>query len=212
MTIFRQDSGNHVMGMDEKEIQELTRQSMKQLVNPDNVPALIDDLKKNKDWKVRRDIVSLLWYSGDVRAVPALIDALKDKDPEVRKHAAFVLGEIADVRAVPALINCLKDKYVRRNAAKALEKITEKCESVEKLNELQKKTEDFFKEWNRKQPQGRTQEKAEMEVRMSKLLTQISKRKAELSKKDGLQLGDTIKKPKDGKKIYREIRKVIRNA
>ncbi len=107
-----------------------------------------------------------------------------------------------------------KDKSVRGNAVIMLKEVVEQCDVVEKLDEIQKAFENSFAEWKIKQPSGRTREKAEMELKLSKLLMDISERKAKLSKKDGeLLLGETVKKPKDkDKKIYRSLRRVGRNG
>ena len=100
---------------------------------------------ENQDQQVERLIRELQDTDSDVRsiaavtlgeigpeaedAVPILIKLLQDQDEEgfVRANAATALGKIGEgaSKAVPALINALRDqdKYVRRDAAEALEKI-----------------------------------------------------------------------------------------
>ena len=48
-------------------------------------------------------------FTGDVRPVPLLLDALKSKNNRIRGSAAEALGRIGDVRAVEPLIEALKD-------------------------------------------------------------------------------------------------------
>ena len=100
---------------------------------------------ENQDQQVERLIRELQDTDSDVRsiaavalgeigpeaedAVPILIKLLQDQDAEgfVRANAATALGKIGEgaSKAVPALINALRDqdKYVRKDAAEALEKI-----------------------------------------------------------------------------------------
>ena len=100
---------------------------------------------ENQDQQVERLIRELQETDSDVRsiaavtlgeigpeaedAVPILIKLLQDQDEEgfVRANAATALGKIGEgaSKAVPALINALRDqdKYVRKDAAEALEKI-----------------------------------------------------------------------------------------
>ena len=100
---------------------------------------------ENQDQQVERLIRELQETDSDVRsiaavtlgeigpeaedAVPILIKLLQDQDAEgfVRANAATALGKIGEgaSKAVPALINALRDqdKYVRKDAAEALEKI-----------------------------------------------------------------------------------------
>ena len=100
---------------------------------------------ENQEQQVERLIRELQDTDSDVRsiaavtlgeigpeaedAVPILIKLLQDQDAEgfVRANAATALGKIGEgaSKAVPALINALRDqdKYVRKDAAEALEKI-----------------------------------------------------------------------------------------
>jgi HEAT repeat protein len=58
--------------------------------------------------------------SGDVEALPVLLEAIDSSDDETRKAAAQALGMIADPRAVPALLTALKDNNVAQEAAWSL--------------------------------------------------------------------------------------------
>ena len=96
-----------------------------------------------------------------------------------------------------------------------IEFVTERIEEFEKhldadrFDVVQKAVESLYRRWLRKQPQGVSEEKIDMQIRFSELMMELSKRKAELSKKDGLLLGETVKKPKKSdKKIYR-VRKAF---
>jgi hypothetical protein len=152
-----------------------------------------------------------------ISEVLVLVEVLKVENENIRKIAAQELVNAAEegrdiTLAVPALVNALSDEYrdVRMDAAEALNAFIEKCNSVEGLDRAQKALETSFTEWLKKQRQGPSPEKIRMKVQISQLLTAISNRKAELSKKDGeLLLGETVKKPKDkDKKMYRSLRKI----
>jgi HEAT repeat protein len=60
------------------------------------VPALIEDLKTNKDGEGRRDAAIGLGSFGEQakEAIPALQAALRDKDARARKAAATALSRI----------------------------------------------------------------------------------------------------------------------
>ncbi len=192
------------MRMDDKEIQKL----IKQLNDPDKrfryraVWALEEAARNGQDI---------------TPAGPALGNALSDENGDVRRNVAWALTRhYANKGEWDKVEELLKhpDKNVRANATEALEKIAKDCESIEMLDVIQKGVENAFKEWKRKQPQEPSKEKIDRQIKTSKFIMRISKRKAELSKKDGeLLLGDTVKKPKNkGKKMYREIRRVSRNG
>ena len=171
------------------------------------IQKLIEQLK-NENPDVRLEAVVTLGEIGDAGAVVPLIGALKDRDKRVRELAAIALGEISDVEAIAALADCLnnKDKDVRRGAVIALAKIAEKSESIEMLEKAQEFIEDAYRKWMSNQSQGPSLKKIRRMLETMKFVGLISKRKAELSKGEML-LGDTVKKPKKGRKIYREIRK-----
>jgi len=94
---------------------------------------LIQALKVD-DRSVRRMVVCILGYIGDVRAVESLAYALKDTDWRVRKNAATSLGKIGDKRAVEVLIQAIKDKYliVQEEEIKDLEVVLERNKDLKK--------------------------------------------------------------------------------
>jgi HEAT repeat protein len=181
----------------------------------------IDDLLKHEDEWVRRDAAYTVEDSP--HKIPERWVKLKIKTIFLVKEIDDIYfplwkkKEILGTERISAILMeflCDKDEKVRRNAVIMLKEVVEQCDVVEKLDEIQKAFENYFTEWLKKQPSGRTREKVEMELKMSKLLMDISKKKAHLSKKDGeLLLGETVKKPKDSnKKIYRNLRRVSRNG
>ena len=187
---------------------------------PPVIPALGNKLTdKNFNFRIEaaetlRDVAE----SGrDITpAVPALISALIDMGGAVcgddaAKALIFYCMNKGEWKKIGELLEH-KNEDVKFRVARAIFEIAKKCESIETLDMIQKTVEDNYREWLRKQPQGISKEKIERQIETSQLLMAIAERKAELSKKDGLQLGDTIKKPKDGKKIYQSIRRVTANG
>jgi len=87
-----------------------------------DVGTLIDLLKSRYQLD-REKAADYLGETGDLMAVPALIDALKD--PSISWIAAESLGKLGDPRAVQPLIDALgsDEKWLRRNAAIALGRI-----------------------------------------------------------------------------------------
>jgi HEAT repeat protein len=149
--------------------------------------------------------------------IPALINALSDEGEDVRCRTAEALTHCyvnkKEWNKVEELLRH-GDYVVRVGAADALKYVSRNCDSIEKLDEIQKAIENSFAEWKRKQPQGPYRERVRRMLETSKLLMDISKKKAELAKRDGeLLLGETVKKPKDSnKKMYRNLRGVSRNG
>ena len=85
-------------------------------------------------------------------------------------------------------------------------------DSVDKLDEAQKSIENSFREYKRKNQKDEIRI-ARRKFEYSQLLMHIAQMKAKLSGKDGdLQLGDTVKKPEKGGKVYRKLRQVNRNG
>jgi cyclophilin family peptidyl-prolyl cis-trans isomerase/HEAT repeat protein len=90
----------------------------------ENLAALIAD----KDARVRKRAALAAGRIGDVRAVPALVEALKTgTDQDVRQLAAFAIGEVESPAGAEALIAVLDDTRepaeVRARAVEALGKI-----------------------------------------------------------------------------------------
>ena len=83
-------------------------------------------IKRTKRRGLLRNVCVALGNSGDVRAVPALIDALHDDEPLIRGHAAWALGQIGGEEAIQALHLAEKNEEeheVRNEIAYALEYI-----------------------------------------------------------------------------------------
>ena len=90
----------------------------------ENLAALIAD----KDGRIRKRAALAAGRIGDVRAVPALVEALKaDADEDVVQMAAFAIGEVESPAGADALIVVLNDTRnppgVRARAVEALGKI-----------------------------------------------------------------------------------------
>jgi len=105
-------------------VRENAISALKELGDPNAVPALIKALSDELDF-VRESAAIVLGKIGDSRAVLALIKMLNDKDAYVRRRAVWALSELGDSSAVPALIKTLGDGNfdVRENAADALGEI-----------------------------------------------------------------------------------------
>jgi HEAT repeat protein len=88
------------------------------------------------DWAVKRHAIMSLGMIGDVRALPAVMDALKGKgirqdgtptpgcivseEAFIKEAAATALGHFRDPRVIPDLIMLLKDQNLRERAAPSL--------------------------------------------------------------------------------------------
>jgi len=95
-----------------------------------------------------------------------------------------------------------------RNFIEELSKSVKTLGSLEILSNFQKEIEDYFDYWLSRKPNSATKEKSDMKVHVSKLLSDISERKAELSKNGELLVGETIKPPRGVKsRKYQEIRR-----
>lgn len=78
--------------------------------DPRAVGPLIDTLKRNPSWEVRRRAAWALGEIKDKCAVDPLIDALTgDTNPDVRAFSAAALGKIGDRKALRPLIQALGD-------------------------------------------------------------------------------------------------------
>jgi HEAT repeat protein len=88
---------------------------------------------------VRQQAAKTLGQSGDVAAVPALIEALSDPDNAVRREAAKALGFLKDRRTVKPLIAALRDvdTNVRMYSAYALGELRDSAATGQLLETLQ---------------------------------------------------------------------------
>ena len=81
-------------------------------------------IKRTKRRGLLRNVCVALGNSGDVRAVPALINALHDDEALIRSHAAWALGQIGGEEALDALhavVESEEEHEVRKEIAYALE-------------------------------------------------------------------------------------------
>ncbi len=65
-------------------------------------------IKRTKRRGLLRNVCVALGNSGDIRAVPALINALHDEEPLVRGHAAWALGRLGGDESLMALHKALE--------------------------------------------------------------------------------------------------------
>ena len=169
------------------------------------VSALIEALK-DENGDVRRSAAWALREIGDVSAVPVLIRALKDASKNVRFWAVVALREFGDASAVPALVEALKDGDIggRGNVAEALEKIVEKCKTVEDLDEIER----GIDKGSAALRKGRVDKSVliDAQIEVAKLTSRIAKRKDELAPKRDLLLDGKPKPPKKERGVYRTLR------
>jgi HEAT repeat protein len=98
-------------------------------VGPEAVPALIQILTNDSEWRPRARAAKGLRDLGKEapEAAPALVEALGDQEVPVRIHAADALGtiEVKNEKVVNALEQALNDdnEYVRKTARESLQKI-----------------------------------------------------------------------------------------
>lgn len=112
--------------------------------------AVLENLLKNKDAKIRERAALAAGRIGDEAAIPALVDLLEnDADRKVREMAAFALGETESVKAADAILKILDGKdspSLRARATEAAGKIAAanvKDEKSKKLGEAILATVDF---------------------------------------------------------------------
>jgi epoxyqueuosine reductase len=81
-------------------------------------------IRRTKRRGLLRNVCVALGNSGDLLAVPALVNALRDYEPLVRGHAAWALGRIGGDQAIGALKDALlveSDEEVRKEVGYALQ-------------------------------------------------------------------------------------------
>lgn len=111
---------------EEAHVRMSAAEALGQIGEPGAVDSLIGSLQ-DENWGVRSRSARALGNMNDPRALEPLICALQDGDPAVRACAADALGKMSDLRAVPplrALAEADRSKSVRREAARALRRIT----------------------------------------------------------------------------------------
>jgi HEAT repeat protein len=89
------------------------------------IVALLED----KEWSIRSGAAYALGEIGDEAAGEALLENLEDPNEIVRKNVVIALGQIGDAKAIRSSSESAlgdQSEWVRRYAAKSLEKIKEK--------------------------------------------------------------------------------------
>jgi|GEM_PF-4879393 len=113
-------------------------------VYADMVDDMIDELKSSSSFKSRLQAAIFLGKIQDKRAVDVLISTLKDEDYAIKGACAIALGNIQDPKATQPLIELLKDaeSLVRKEAVKALVKLAVNKQSMDKIVNAFKNTDD----------------------------------------------------------------------
>jgi hypothetical protein len=91
----------------------------------DDLPNMLDILRKGRDFSDRENAAEILGEIGDEQVVDVLISALKDPNYAVRRNVIISLGNLKPPTAVEPLIERLNDPDVgvRRLAVRALTEI-----------------------------------------------------------------------------------------
>jgi len=139
-------------------------------------------------------------------AVFPLIDELNDGDSNARSWAAGALGKIGDIRAVQPLI----ERLDRIECAELVaSEIIVRCKTTQHLEDFEiglKKGYDNLKK------SAKTSELLfRIQIKISRLMTEVAKKRDELAQDKGILLSDIPKPPKGGKGIYQATR-VMRNG
>jgi tetratricopeptide (TPR) repeat protein len=85
----------------------------------DAVPYVLPYLSESPFAATRASAADALWYIGDRRAVPAMIEALEDPSLKVRGFAASGLGDLRDPAAVDPLLSLFAELEDNREETKA---------------------------------------------------------------------------------------------
>ena len=147
---------------------------------------------------------------GDVSVVPVLVEGLKNKSIYMGMGASNALVKIG-APAVPALIEALKvgDRYVQKDVVDTLEKIVEKCGTIEEIEKVEK----GIDEGSVALRKGRVDKGSliDVQIKLAKLTRKIAEKKDELAPKRDLLLDGKPKPPKKGRGVY-QVSKRVRNG
>jgi len=171
------------------------------------VPHLIE-LLKHKHHLVRMDASKAFIHIPDPSALPHLIRAMEDNSVEVCKNAATAIGKINDLSTLRLLLE--KSFWdpkidVRNSASLAVFELIENCDSLEQLENIQKKIESYHMEFRKQKekPYGN-----EMHREILRHIRNILHNKMKLVKDSGILSLGTVKKPGEkDRRRYRTIRK-----
>ena len=175
-------------------------------------------------WDLLSSAVS---QKADIRAaIPALADALSDNKLTVRKYSAGALRWVAANRgadmtaAMPALVKALSDPDadVRLEVAWALERTVQnleggirECTSLNQLDRTESRFREQYSVLRTRCWYGKERELERIGLAFSKLMNETAKRRDALAANRDVLLEDVLRPPKDGTKIYHEMRRA-RNA
>ncbi len=198
------------------------------------VPALIKTLE-DEDANVRQWASNALQSIGKP-AISQLKALVKLDDPRLRNSAIFILGRIRAEEGIPILtasmdhesavtrsciaealanignstvehiVYALKNTPSRKTALEALEKITNRCETTEELNEFERRIDKALEKLR-----CRREEEIEIGLKVAMIKKKIAARKNDLASKRDLILEDIPKPPKkERRRMYRIMRCRIR--
>ncbi len=110
----------------------------------DMVDNMISELNSSSSFKSRLQAAIFLGKMQDKRAVDVLIANLKDEDYAIKGACAIALGNIGDPKATRPLIELLRDSeaLVRKEAVKALVKLSSNKQTMDDLVNTFKNTDD----------------------------------------------------------------------
>jgi HEAT repeat protein len=106
-------------GLDDDELADEARRSLRKLASAVDIEEMIFLLKAGSDRHQRARAAVVLGELRDERAMPVLIEMLLDKEPYVRGQCALALGALGDRNALEALKQLVAreaDQAVRRMA------------------------------------------------------------------------------------------------
>jgi len=139
-------------------------------------------------------------------AVFPLIVRMNDLDSNVRAWAAMALGKIGDIRAVQPLI----ERLGRIECAELVAReIIIRCKTTQHLEDFEI---GLQKGYDNLKKSAKTSELLfRIQIRISRLMTEVAKKRDELAQDKGILLTDTPKPPKKGG-VYQQIRRTVRNG
>jgi HEAT repeat protein len=127
---------------------------------------------------------------------------------EVRQGALEALINIENPKSIPAICRMIGDDdlRVRKLAAQSLEKLFEKCVSLEQINDFEKEFQNGYTLLKKK-----SKEKlGGIHISLARLQIRVAAKRNELAKDQGILLDDKPKPPKEGK-MFQRLRR-LRNG
>jgi len=200
-------SSSTLQRLHKKTMQALNKNKWNQVPLPFMTSSYQWDVQKKPAYHFMEEVFLSL---GDVGkpAIPVLIDILEKNDLELMSLAIEVLGRTKSISAVRALTSVLYDEEFRASALKALNAILSVCDTVEQINEFEKKFDEGLAIQKRRHAQKSSGGKG---IELAKMKNEIAKTRDSLASDKGILLDDIPKPPKPGRGIYQAMR-VIRNG